>query len=93
MITTIIISILINIILGYISYNLFGKMEKLEAITDSQDQYINNVSNTINTMDKRLNEIDEKGSFKSDDEVGFFFESIKTLQGELNDFNLNGRNK
>jgi predicted Holliday junction resolvase-like endonuclease len=93
MITTIIILILIIFILGYISYNLFKKVEILEAIVDSQEQYISGVSKAINYADKRLEEIDEKGSFKSDDEIGWFFESVQTLQRELNNFNLNGRTK
>jgi cell division protein FtsL len=93
MITTIIFLIIIVLILSYISFNLFRKVEKLEAIVDSQDKYITNVSQVIGTADKRLGEIDEKGAFKSDDEVGWFFESVKTLQKELNDFNLNGRDK
>jgi hypothetical protein len=33
-----------------------------------------------------MNEVDAKGSFKSDDEVGFFFEQIKTIQTALNSF-------
>ena len=32
--------------------------------------------------------IDAKESFKSDDEVGFFFESIKQIQSILNQFNI-----
>lgn len=78
-------------ILSYISYNLFKKIEILEKLVDSQEQYITNVSNTIEYTNGRLEEIDEKGTFKSDDEIGWFFESIQTLQKELNDFNLNGR--
>jgi hypothetical protein len=38
--------------------------------------------------DKKLQEIDHKGTFKSDDEVGFFFKSIKQIQNILNDFQL-----
>ena len=33
-----------------------------------------------------MKEIDAKGSFESDDEVGFFFEQMKILQQQLNDF-------
>jgi hypothetical protein len=32
----------------------------------------------------KLNEIDNKGSFESDDEVGFFFKSIMNLSMTLN---------
>lgn len=76
-------------ILGYTSYNLFKKVEKLESIVDSQQQYVNKFSSTVDYTKKRLDDIDAKGTFESDDEIGWFFESVKTLQRELNDFNIN----
>ena len=85
-IALIILSLLI-IFAVYIGYNLFKKVERLEQIVDAQDQYITGVSSA------KLEEIDEKGTFHSDDEIGWFFESIKTLQRELNDFNINGRSR
>jgi predicted PurR-regulated permease PerM len=87
------IIILMVCILGYISFNLFKKVEKLEKIVDSQDTYISQFSNTVDFANKRLGEIDDKGTFQSDDEIGWFFESVKTLQNELNDFNLNRTGK
>jgi hypothetical protein len=89
MISLIIILSLAICVLGYISYNLFKKVEKLESIVDSQQQYVNKFSNTVDYTKKRLDNIDAKGTFESDDEIGWFFESVKTLQRELNDFNLN----
>ena len=38
--------------------------------------------------DQRLKKVDAKGTFKSDDEVGFFFQEIKQIQDILNDFNI-----
>jgi hypothetical protein len=90
MVLIIIILIALLSILGYISYNLFRKVEQLEKIVDSQEEYISGVSGAIMNTDKKLREIDDKGTFQSDDEIGWFFESIKTLQQELNDFNLKG---
>jgi hypothetical protein len=81
---------LIVLLLGYVSYNLFKKVENLERIVTSQEVYIAKFSNTVDFTNRRLDEIDEKGTFKSDDEIGWFFESVKTLQNELDDFNLNG---
>lgn len=89
MITIIIIFSLLIVVLGYVSYNLFKKVETLEQITESQEQYIRSLSTAVQRADVKLKEIDDKGTFKSDDEIGWFFESIKTLQNELNDFNLN----
>lgn len=89
--TTIFIILLsiLSSVLGYIVYNLFNKIEILEQTVDVQEQYIAKFSNTLQFTDRRLQEIDDKGTFESDDEIGWFFESIKTLQRELNDFNLN----
>ena len=88
MITYIIVSVLIITSLSYVVYNLFRKVETLEKIVDSQDQYINKFSNTVDYTSRKLQDIDEKGSFQSDDEIGWFFESVKTLQRELDDFNI-----
>ena len=93
MISLIIFLIIVIGILGYTSYNLFTKVEKLEKMVDNQDQYIQRFSNAVGATNQRLEDIDEKGSFKSDDEIGWFFESLKTLQGELNDFNIDGNRK
>ena len=93
MITTIITLFLLLGVAGYTIYNLFKKVEMLEEIVDSQEQYITKFSNTVDFANKRLEDIDAKGTFQSDDEVGWFFESVKTLQRELNDFNLNEKRR
>jgi hypothetical protein len=88
---TIIISILsvLVILLSYASYNLMKKNEKCEDIIISYEKYITGLSSTIKTADKQLKEIDRKGSFESDDEVGFFFKQLKDLQDQLNNFKIN----
>ena len=48
--------------------------------------YLNKISDTIELAENKMNEVDAKGSFKSDDEIGFFFEQIKTIQTALNSF-------
>jgi hypothetical protein len=50
--------------------------------------YLNKISDYIEITDKRLKEIDQKGSFESDDEVGFFFKQLKNIQSVLNSFNV-----
>jgi hypothetical protein len=49
---------------------------------------LNKISDIIEFSDKKLKEVDHKGSFKTDDEVGFFFEEIKQIQGTLNQFKV-----
>jgi competence protein ComGC len=84
-----IISLLILVfILTYIIFNLLRKNEKCEDIIKSYENYMVNFSSIIDFSQKKLNEIDSKGSFESDDEVGFFFKSIKHIQEELNNFRI-----
>ena len=88
MITTIIILSVLVILLSYTSYNLLKKNEKCEDIINSYENYMVNISDIIEFSDKKLKEIDRKGSFESDDEVGFFFNQLKFLQEQLNDFKV-----
>jgi hypothetical protein len=88
MIVAIIILSLMVVILGYTTFNLLRKNEKQEDILVGYMSYLNKVSDIIEMSDKKLKEIDAKESFKSDDEVGFFFESVKQIQSILNQFNI-----
>jgi len=88
MITTLVILSLLVVTLGYTTFNLLRKNEKAEDIITSYENYIKGLSETVEFIDKRLQEIDNKGSFKSDDEVGFFFERIKLLNEALKNFKL-----
>lgn len=84
--TTIIILSSLLILFGYFSYNLFRKTERLEKIADKQEEYINNFSELIEQSAIKLKEIDERGSFESDDEIGWFFNGVKQIQEKLNNF-------
>ena len=75
-------------ILSYIIYNLLKKVEKYEDITVDQTQYLQNVSNLIGDSQKHLSTLDERGVFKSDNEVGYFFNQMKKVQDELNRYML-----
>jgi hypothetical protein len=88
MIIAIIILSLMVVILGYTTFNLLRKNEKQEDILMGYMSYLNKVSDIIEMSDKKLKEVDAKESFKSDDEVGFFFESVKQIQSILNQFNI-----
>ena len=90
MILEIIIGILgiLVVILGYTTFNLLRKNEKAEDIILSQNMFINKFSEQIDTTQKRLEQIDEKGVFKSDDEIGWFFKGIKEIQELINEYNI-----
>jgi len=90
MIVTIVISSLsvLVVILGFTTFNLMRKNEKQEDILAEYLTYLDGLSKTIEASDKKLKEIDRAGTFKSDDEVGQFFNSIQKIQDILNDFKL-----
>lgn len=88
MILAIVILSIIVAVLGFVTLNLLRKQEKAEDILLGYWDYLDKISKIIEVSDKKLKEIDHSGHFKSDDEVGFFFESIKQLQDILNDFDV-----
>lgn len=79
---------LLVVIFGYTTFNLLRKNEKAEDIIVSQNNFIKNISTQIENSEKRLNEIDEKGVFQGDDEIGWFFNEVKILQNDLSRFKI-----
>ena len=88
MIIAIIILSVLVIALGYTTFNLLRKFEKQEDILAGYLDYLDKISRVIEVSDEKLKQIDARGTFESDDEVGFFFQQIKGLQDILNDFQL-----
>lgn len=89
MILAIIITLsILVVVLGYTTYNLLRKIEKQEDILSSYLTYLDRISRVIEVSNEKLKTIDAKGTFSSDDEVGFFFQQIKGLQDILNEFVL-----
>jgi len=86
-ITITILSILV-VVLGYTTFNLLRKNEKQEDILVSYMGYLSKIDVAIRESDKKIKEIDERGSFKSDDEIGWFFTEIKKIQMILNEFTI-----
>ncbi len=79
-ISTIILAV-ITTTLGFALFNLLKKNEILEDFIAKQ-------SEAVKTCDQRLKQIDNKGIFYADDEIGWFFKEIKKIQEALNEFTL-----
>ena len=77
MIGYILLSIII-IILGWTTFNLTRKVERLET-------WIEDYAQRIQDTQQVLKEIDSKGTFEADDEIGVIFTSIKEAVDELNE--------
>lgn len=65
-----------------------GQLEAQKKYIDLYESYILNFNNVIVMCDDRLKELDIRGVFKSDDEIGFFFNSVLQLQAEMNKFKV-----
>ena len=69
---------LIVITLGFTTFNQMRKVERLETWVEDYAQRIQDTKQV-------LEEIDAKGSFEADDEIGVVFTSIKEAIEELNE--------
>ena len=77
----IIILTLITTASFFIIRNLIKKNERLE-------DFITKQSDAITACDVRLKEVDDKGIFYADDQIGFFFKEVQKMQEALNEFML-----
>jgi len=82
----IIIHIIEIILIG--GYLLIRKNNALEKLITDQQQYIDNISVIINNSSETIKQLDSRGVFESDDEVGTFFQNLKEMQNILDQFNL-----
>ena len=81
----IILSILLIAAL-YVISNLFRKVEVLETLAEKHSDYLVRLNDMVSVSTKRLDEIDDKGAFSSDDEIGWFFTYVKQVQDLLKQY-------
>ena len=88
MITLSIILTVVILTSFFIIRNLIIKNEKQEDEIEKYENFITHQSEAIHACDKRLKEIDDRGVFYSDDEIGWFFKEIQKIQEALNEFTI-----
>ena len=86
MIYIIVILVILLIASGYVIYNLFRKVEVLETLAEQHSDYLVRLNDMVEVSTKRLKEIDEKGAFSSDDEIGWFFTYVDQVQSLLKQY-------
>jgi len=74
-------------IIGVAGYLIIKKNSKLEKALVEQQQYIDAISIIIENSANTIQELDNRGAFEADDEVGTFFRNLKEIQEVLNSFN------
>tara|TARA_B100000287_G_C20664348_1_gene791257 strand:+ start:444 stop:743 length:300 start_codon:yes stop_codon:yes gene_type:complete len=75
-----IVIIILSLIIIFISYICILSFRRLNIY----EQVFLNIDDYITYAKEKLKILDDKGSFESDDEIGFVFEEIKSIQEELN---------
>jgi hypothetical protein len=88
MVITIIILALTSLTAIIAIRNLMIKVEKYEDVTVDQTKYLQNISELIRDSQKHLKDLDEKGVFEGEDEVGYFFKQMMNVQKELDRYML-----
>ena len=70
------LSILLNIVLFYRGYKL---VEQIERYQQAYSELEDDVDSTLSQMLEEMRQIDIRGSFESDDEVGAVFKELKDV--------------
>jgi|TARA_Y100000310_G_C20573360_1_gene759194 wyosine [tRNA(Phe)-imidazoG37] synthetase (radical SAM superfamily) len=81
--------IVLKILLAFTVYSIRTLTRQAEALEESNDQYVEWFLNFKKEIDKaaiQLKQVDRKGSFEADDEIGFIFKEVKKIQGRLNEY-------
>ena len=88
MITLSIILTVVMTVSFFIIRNLIKKNENQEDVIKEYEGFISKNSEAIEAINARLKEIDDKGIFKSDDQIGWFWEEMMKIQDALNEFTI-----
>jgi hypothetical protein len=77
--------IILSVILFIRGYSLVTRIERMEDILIKYDEREENTKAVLQLMLQQMREIDIRGSFEADDEVGVVFNELKTLIETYND--------
>ena len=52
-------------------------------IVKKQNEYLDQIYESVNAAEIKIKEIDQSQTFQSDDEIGWYFQLIKAIQSQL----------
>ena len=82
------LSIILLIVLTIIITSSIFMIRNLILRNEKLEDFITKQSEAIEACDLRLKQIDDKGIFYADDQIGFFFKEVQKIQEALNEFTL-----
>ena len=86
MIITIVLLVVTLGITGYLAYINYTKYNRAVLYAEAYVRFISATYLKISEINYRMKEIDHKGSFKADDEVGYTFTALKECTDDLHNF-------
>jgi len=84
-----IVLVLLVLVLGaslYANYNLYRKYETLEQTAMENEEFILSLRRRVMNKLSDLRQIDRRGAFESDDEVGHFFKELKKIMNDIGSY-------
>ena len=82
------LSIILLVLLTIVITSSFFMIKNLIYKNETLEDFISKQSEAIQACDQRLKEIDDKGIFYADDQIGWFFKEVQKIQEALNEFTL-----
>ena len=82
------LSIILLVLLAIIITSSFFMIKNLIIKNETLEDFIAKQSEAIQACNQRLKEIDDKGIFYADDQIGWFFKEVQKIQEALNEFTL-----
>lgn len=83
MITAIIILSILLIVSGYINWNLLRKVERHQDFSNNLSSWVDTLNQLVNKIVTQIDQVDQKGIFKSDDYVGSIYKDLSNLIKQL----------
>ena len=82
------LSIILLIVLTIVITSSIFMIRNLILRNEKLEDFITKQSEAIEACALRLKQIDDKGIFYADDQIGFFFKEVQKIQEALNEFTL-----
>lgn len=73
-------------IVGYVVWNLWQRMSKLEQIAEKQAKFIEETKNAVSNVTYMFDKIDEENIFRANDYVGQMWLELKQLNEALKQY-------
>ena len=87
MFETIILIVLIGLVIffGYVIYLMSDGLEQLENQVEFYTEWYETFIERLADANDKMAQVDKRGSFSSDDEIGFAFKTVKECIEQLNE--------